>query len=465
MTNSQEKKLKSVISSEDEFAIFILSSEGKVTSWNPGAEQLTGYLASDIIGQYFTIFQSAENLRTKKFVDFLKIAAFERKTSYLDWHNRKDGSRFWANLVLNAMFDQNGAILAYSVEMSLASPKDQVTEELRARNFELEEQLDERTVQLGERTAELNVRTKQLGVRTGELGTQTSELGKRTNQLSAKTKEFNTSEARNFTLGEQLGERTTELGVRTEQLGMQTDELGERTTQLSTKTAEFNTVEALNKELEAFTYAASHDLRAPLRSIDGFSLALLEDYNDKLDAEGQSHLKRIRACAQRMGQLIDDLIGLSALTKGSLQRTSCDLSLESRKIAIELHSTKSERDVVFEFGEPMVVDCDIRLMRIVLENLLGNAFKYTSKRQAAKIEVGCRKSDARLVYFVRDNGAGFDMKYVHKLFGPFQRLHGANEFEGNGIGLATVQRIINRHGGQVWAESEVDKGTTVFFTL
>ena len=319
--------------------------------------------------------------------------------------------------------------------------------------------LGDRTAQLGERTGQLDERTAQLGERTGQLGVRTAELGERTGQLDERTA--------------QLGVRTGQLGVRTAELGERTGQLGDRTIQLTDKTKDFDRAEAHSKdleafafrELEAFTYAASHDLRAPLRSIDGFSLALLEDHSAQLDAEGQSHLQRIRACAQRMGQLIDDLIGLSTLNRAHLKRSSVDLSLEGKKIATELKNTDPIRGVNFKFPEKLVAFCDPGLMKIVLQNLLGNAYKYTSKRQIAEIEMGSVETNNRIVYFVRDNGAGFEMKYVHKLFGPFQRLHSSTEFAGNGIGLATVQRIINRHGGQVWAEAKVGCGATISFTL
>lgn len=340
----------------------------------------------------------------------------------------------------------------------LVNPTSETTENLRNRNVELEKQIVRGGEELALRTAELSERTGELNERTAELGERTEQLGKRTGQLGVRTAELGERT-------EQLGERTGELGERTAELGKRTGQLGDRTKQLNIKTKDFDRAEALNKELEAFTYAASHDLRAPLRSIDGFSLALLEDYNDKLDAEGQDHLKRIRECAQTMGQLIDDLIGLSSLTRASLKRVEVDLAVEGQKIAAELKRTSSDRKVTFKFTEKLMADCDLNLIRIVLQNLLGNAYKYTAKRQDATIDMGSLKSDGQVVYFVRDDGTGFDMKYAHKLFRPFQRLHDSTEFSGNGIGLATVQRVVNRHGGQVWAEAEMDKGTTIFFTL
>lgn len=223
---------------------------------------------------------------------------------------------------------------------------------------------------------------------------------------------------------------------------------------------------ATNSELEAFSYSVSHDLRAPLRSIDGFSLALLERYTEQLDAKGKHYLERVRASTQRMGQLIDDLLNLSRVTRTQIQRQSVDLSRMVEAIAIELQQTQPERQVEFFIAPEVVVQGDARLLRLMLENLLSNACKFTSNTLRPQIEFGTRsQSDATTAYFVSDNGAGFNMAYAHKLFGAFQRLHTEDEFPGTGIGLATVKRIIHRHGGQVWAEGLLGQGATFYFTL
>jgi PAS domain S-box-containing protein len=224
-------------------------------------------------------------------------------------------------------------------------------------------------------------------------------------------------------------------------------------------------LEAANKELEAFAYSVSHDLRAPLRGIDGFSQAILEDYQDKLDEAGQDYLNRIRRASQRMAQLIDDILGLSRLTRGELTRETIDLSDLTRHISEELTQSHPARAVEFVIDDDVVGSGDSRLMNAVMENLLRNAWKFTAKTDAARIEFGTVDQDGAQVYFVRDNGVGFDMAYVDKLFGVFQRLHSSTEFEGNGIGLATVQRIIHRHGGRVWADGALGKGATFYFTL
>jgi PAS domain S-box-containing protein len=224
-------------------------------------------------------------------------------------------------------------------------------------------------------------------------------------------------------------------------------------------------LEASNAELNAFAYSVSHDLRTPLRGIDGFSQALLEDYADRLDDVGKSYLTRVRVASQRMATLIDDLLDLSRVTRSAMHIGPLDLSALASGIAADLQKRDPARRVELAIAPGLHVQADPGLMGVALHNLLENAWKFTGKRTDARIELGSVPHDGRSAYFVRDNGAGFDMTYVGKLFGAFQRLHGAEEFAGNGIGLATVQRIIHRHGGRVWAEGTVGAGATFYFTL
>ena len=230
----------------------------------------------------------------------------------------------------------------------------------------------------------------------------------------------------------------------------------ERTTEL----------QAANQELEAFSYSVSHDLRAPLRSIDGFSQAVLEDYADKLDDQGKDYLNRVRTATQRMGHLIDDMLTLSRVTRAEMLRGTVDLSALAADVLAELQKSEPERKVDWHIESGLVAQGDAQLLRVALVNLLGNAWKFTGKTASAKIEFGAmRNADGMTEFFVRDNGAGYDMSYADKLFGAFQRLHLASDFPGTGIGLATVQRIVHRHGGRVWAEGAEGKGATFYFTL
>jgi signal transduction histidine kinase len=224
-------------------------------------------------------------------------------------------------------------------------------------------------------------------------------------------------------------------------------------------------IEFANKELESFSYSVSHDLRTPLRSIDGFSLALLETYSDKLDDRGKDFLNRIRTATQRMGQLIDELLKLSQLSKSEVNFECINLSEISKTLITELRAINPNHEVTSFIEENLSANCDNTLITMVLENLINNAFKFTSKTANAHIEFGLKKIKDKNTFFVKDNGAGFDMDYSKLLFGAFQRLHRVSDFPGNGIGLATVKRIINKHGGEIWAEGEVNKGATFFFTL
>jgi PAS domain S-box-containing protein len=222
---------------------------------------------------------------------------------------------------------------------------------------------------------------------------------------------------------------------------------------------------ATNKELEAFSYSVSHDLRSPLRSIDGFSQALLEDYENKLDKNGKDYLQRLRGASQKMGELIDGILKLSRLTRSEMHKEKINLSALAEEITARLQEDQPERDADFVISKGLIDRGDPQLLRALFENLLGNAWKFTSKREKTRIEFGITKNGGEKTYFINDNGAGFDMTYADKLFGAFQRLHEVSEFPGTGIGLATVQRIINRHGGSIWAEGVVEKGATFYFTL
>ncbi len=244
------------------------------------------------------------------------------------------------------------------------------------------------------------------------------------------------------------------LNAETEQRRLNA-ELAQRSAQL----------QAVNKELEAFSYSVSHDLRAPLRHIDGFSQALLEDYEGKLDAAGQSYLREVRGASQQMAQLIDDVLQLARVSRTEMSSDVVNLSEIARNVMSDLRRTDAERTVSIKIEDGLTTQGDPRLLQIMLTNLLDNAWKFTAKRDRAEISFGQTHHNGDAVYFVRDNGAGFDMAYVGKLFGPFQRLHSSAEFEGTGIGLATVQRIVNRHGGRVWAEGLVNGGATIYFTL
>lgn len=258
---------------------------------------------------------------------------------------------------------------------------------------------------------------------------------------------------------EELRRHAAELEQHVEE---RTRELQDRNEALQRNAAELL---AVNDELDAFAYSVSHDLRAPLRTIDGFSQVLLEDYTPRLDEAGRDSLRRVRAATQRMGTLIDDLLKLARVTRAEVTIERVDLSALAAEVAEELRGASPEREVDLTIAPGLEVRGDSRLLRVVLENLLRNSWKYTANQPSPQVEFGAIELDGERVFVVRDNGAGFDMKYADKLFGVFQRLHSAAEFEGTGVGLATVRRILLRHGGRIWAEGAVDRGATFYFTL
>jgi signal transduction histidine kinase len=262
-------------------------------------------------------------------------------------------------------------------------------------------------------------------------------------------------EISNVELAREVGERAkAEAEVLSLNAALE-DRVRERTAQL----------EAANHELEAFAFSVSHDLRAPLRAIDGFSQALLEDFPDDVSEGAKRYLTRIRTSTLRMSQLIEDLLNLSRVSRGALERLPVDLSELTEQVALELAQQHPSHLVTLSIWPDMSTQADPRLMRAALENLLGNAWKFTANAADPRVEVGVLRDAGSEVFFVRDNGAGFSMDYASKLFTPFQRLHSATEFSGTGIGLATVQRIVFRHGGRIWADAKVGKGAAFFFTL
>jgi light-regulated signal transduction histidine kinase (bacteriophytochrome) len=310
---------------------------------------------------------------------------------------------------------------------------------------ELEEQVRERTCALQDanKHLELEIHDRQLAEDTLRQAKDTLEkrVQERTGKLSASNAE----------LIREVAERK-----RAE------DDIRKLNSQLVQRSAQ---LEASNKELEAFSYSVSHDLRAPLRGIDGFSQAVLEDYDEKLDESGRSYLRRVRAASQRMSQLIDAMLNLARLTRAEIHTKTFDMSAVVRAVLDDFQKMEPDREVECIVADNVFATADTQLLRAVLENLLGNAWKFTRQQAHPRIEFGHGQYKGQSAYFVTDNGAGFDMTYVHKLFGAFQRLHAYTEYPGVGVGLATVHRIIQRHGGQIWAEGAVDQGATFHFTL
>lgn len=360
--------LAAIVESSDA-AIISKDLNGTILSWNPGAQELYGYTASEAVGQSVTMLIPQDRLNEE--LQILEHIRHDELVNYFETkRRRKDGTLIDVSLTVSPIKDNRGQIIGASKIARDITEQKRAEEKIRRLNEELEQRVFDRTAQL----------------------------------------------------------------------------------------------QAANKELEAFSYSVSHDLRAPLRHINGFSLALLEDYEEKLDDTGKSYLNEIRGASYDMGQLIDDILELSRVTRSEMKRERVDLSKLASEVASRIKQTDVSRDVPFMIEDGLNAYCDKDLIRIVLVNLFENSWKFTSKTKSPEVTFG-KEPTSEAWYFVRDNGAGFDMAYADKLFGAFQRLHNPASFEGTGIGLSTVQRIIHRHGGVVRAEGEVDRGATFYFSL
>ncbi len=364
------RRLASIVESSED-AIYSVSSDGKITSWNRGAEVVFGYKAEEVIGRTPRMLYPPDREEDYCLAIHDSIMSGRHIENAEMLRVRKDGSQFYVSISISPLRDLQGNVVGSSAIARDITERKRAEAEIQKLNAELEDRVQQRT----------------------------SEL------------------------------------------------------------------EVANKELEAFSYSVSHDLRAPLRSLDGFSQILLEEYGEKFEGEGRDFLKRLRGASQQMGHLIDALLQLSRVSRSEMERTTVNLSDMARQIATELQKTAPDRLVQFDIAQNVTALGDARLLHAALQNLIGNAWKFTSKREEARIDFGVVKKDGKRVFFVRDNGAGFEMQYANKLFGAFQRLHSVAEFEGSGIGLATVQRIVRRHGGSVWAEGEPNVGATFYFTL
>jgi PAS domain S-box-containing protein len=355
-----EERFRVLVAGVKDYAILMLDPDGIVVSWNAGAERIKGYRAEEILGCHFSRFYLSKEVEVGKPERVLREAVEQGRVEDEGWEVRKDGSCFWADVVIRALYDENGRLRGFVKVTRDMTDRLQAEEEMKARNAQLEN---------------------------------------------------------------------------------------------------------ANNELKAFSYSVSHDLRAPLRAIDGFSLALFEDYDDQLDPEGKRYIQRIRAAVGRMGQLIDGMLDLARISHAEMVQDTVDLGGLAREIAADLTGSQPERQVAFTIPPTILVKGDRVLLRVMLENLLSNAWKFTSEKEKAYIEIGVQANGRRAIHFVRDNGAGFDMQHAGKLFGVFQRLHRESEFPGTGVGLATVQRIIHRHGGRIWAEAARGEGATFYFML
>jgi PAS domain S-box-containing protein len=380
--------------------------DGRLGMCNVAYQKITGYSEKELQTIAWNKILTPREWEESETDKLQELHRTKKSVQYEKEYIRKDGSRVPVELLVHPRFDSDGNVECYFAFVIDITERKKTDEELQKHREHLEELINERTVELEE-----------------------------------KTKKIEESQQALTYLLEDVNESRAELDVLNKQL------------------------QAANKELEAFAYSVSHDLRAPLRNIDGFSQILLEDYSDILDKQGQHYLQRVRAGTQNMGQLIDDILSLSRSGRHTMDKKTINIESIVREVYNSLENELKDRKVDFVVHECPPALADSHLVKIVFTNLLTNALKFTRIRENAKIETGFMTENGHTVFFIKDNGAGFDMKYADKLFIPFQRLHRAEEFEGSGIGLAIVQRIIHRHGGRIWAESKINVGTTFYFTF
>ena len=481
-----EERLRLMLDSVKDYAIMLLAPDGKVASWNEGAERIKGYKSEEILGKHFSVFYPPQALQEKLPEKLLSDATAKGRFEDTGWRVRKDGSQFWANVVATAVHTPAGELLGF-VKVTRDLTERKRAEEIQAerdRYFELSREL---ICVLGfdGYFKALNPAWKWI------LGFTPEEMQARPfiEFIHPDDRPATLTEAKKLMEGNQLiyfenrylckdgswrwiawsasagipegniygtGRDITDRKSAQEEIEKLNANLQDRAVEL----------ESANKELEAFSYSVSHDLRAPLRHIDGFVKMLDKQAGEKLDDRGRRYLGIIADSAQKMGALIDDLLIFSRMSRAELHCSKVSTEALVHEAVNGLQPDTNGRRINWNIGALPEVDADPSMLQQVWVNLISNAVKYTRPRDPAEIEIGSQPPEnGAYVFFVQDNGVGFDMQYAHKLFGVFQRLHRAEEFEGTGIGLANVSRIIHRHGGRVWAEGKPNAGATFYFSL
>lgn len=467
-----------------EYAIFLLDPEGRVASWNEGAERIKGYAAEEIVGAHFSRFYPEEDIASGRPERALAAARDDGQLEDEGWRVRRDGSRFWASVVITAIHDDTGALAGFAkVTRDLTERRE--TEAARERVLaETDKRL--RELRCLHRVADEIRREPPMQELLERVGRALPEAMREPGQVhvAIHLDEYAWESATAPRSGPRIAEPIRVDGTDRGELAVVyerppadgdasgfSDEERETVRAVATTLAESaerqrkaHELERYAQELESFSYSVSHDLRAPLRALDGFSQALAQKYPDALDERGRDYLQRIRKASQRMSHLIDALLRLSRISRQRMQWQPLDLSALADEVVEDLRDADPGLEVEVRCQPRLRVWGDAALLRVVLQNLLGNAWKFSRDAEHPVIELG-RDPDHRNRFYVRDNGVGFDARYVDRLFGAFQRLHSEAEFEGTGIGLVTVRRVVLRHGGEVWAESAPGEGATFWFEL
>jgi PAS domain S-box-containing protein len=486
LANSEER-FRLLVESVKDYAILMLDPEGLVTTWNKGAEFINGYRSDEIIGRHFSHVYRQEDVVQGRPEHELAVAAAEGRFADEGWLVRKDGTSFWAEVVITPIYDDSGKLSGFSKvvrDVSVRKEAEKHLAQMEGRYRGLLEAAPDAMVVVnpGGEIVLLNLQAeKQFGYRRDELlGQKVTNIipdGFAARLIADDLRSAEDALAQQIGTGIELTGRRKDRGEFPIEIMLSPLESTEGTlvtaairditerkrfeSTLREKNIQLQT--AVN-ELDAFSYSVSHDLRAPLRAIDGFSQILLKQYGPILSEEPREYLQLVRDNSRQMGHLVDDLLAFSRLGRTPLSKRQVPTETMVKQVLRDVGQQAEGRSVSVSVGHLPPVWGDGTLLKQVFMNLINNAFKYTRLRDDATVEIGSHNTDGEQVFFVRDNGAGFDMQYADKLFGVFQRLHRAEEFEGTGVGLAIVQRIIQRHGGRVWAEAAIDKGATFFFT-
>jgi PAS domain S-box-containing protein len=488
-----EELFRTQVECVKDYAIFMLDARGNVLNWNAGAERLKGYHEEEVIGKYFSCFYPEEKRNEGKPEKDLETAQKEGQVEDEGWRVRKDGSRFWADVIIAALHDENGKLRGFSNVTRDITERRRAEKALRFSEARYRALYRDNPTMIAVLDADLAIISvnpflaSHLGYTTDEmLGQSVLDFFHEDdrpavaghlrvclqNPYHAYCWQFRKIRKNGELLWvEEIGQAVYDLNGVINILVVCQDvterkraeaEIERLNTDLEARAAD---LEAANRELEAFNYTVAHDLRKPLTVISILCQTIEDHCGDALDEQCRGYLQESYKGTLRMSQLIDGLLNFFRLSHVEPRREKIDISIIAQAAAAELIQAEPERRVTFRIADGMITDGDVNLLRVVLDNLLGNAWKHTVTREEAVIEFGSAEIDGKPAYFVRDNGTGFDMSDADKLFIPFQRLPGAEQLKGFGIGLATVERIIRRHGGKVWAEGEPGKGATFYFTL